>query len=49
MVYASRDMFEADEPAAPAVLGAEEDDEQAVGEVAEQEPAARQEGVGASD
>ncbi|GAB2749230.1 hypothetical protein GCM10027174_24510 [Salinifilum aidingensis] len=49
MVYASRDMFEVDETAAPAVLGAEEEDEEIVEEVAEQEPPVAEQGVDPSE
>ncbi len=45
MVYASRDMFEIDEPVAPAVFGAEEEDEEVVEEIAEQEPAVEEQDV----
>ncbi|MHA6803569.1 hypothetical protein [Salinifilum ghardaiensis] len=49
MVYASRDMFEVDETAAPAVLGAEEEDEEIVEEVAEQEPPVAEQGADPSE
>ncbi|MHA6799404.1 hypothetical protein [Bounagaea algeriensis] len=49
MVYASRDMFEIDEPVAPAVFGAEQEDEEVVEEIAAQEPATDEQDVNPSE